>query len=122
MKQYPGGISVIALALLAGLTTAGAAQLNLTAAQKQTISQSVMNEKGQAAPAGFQAKIGATVPQTLALHTLPISVFSQVPAAKDYEFAKLQNNEILLVNPKDRQVAEIVMQPSSTTGQGRQGK
>jgi hypothetical protein len=117
MKQ----ISVIALALFTAVATAGAVQLNLTAAQKQTISQSVMNQKGEAAPTGFRAKIGATVPQTLALHTLPISVFSQVPAAKDYQFAKLQNNEVLLVSPKDRQVAEIIMQPS-TIGQGQQGK
>ena len=80
-----------------------------------------MNEKGQAAPAGFQAKIGVTVPQTLALQALPVSVFSQIPAAKDYQFVKLQNNEILVVNPKDRQVAEIVMQ-QGTAGQGSRGK
>jgi len=121
MKQCLNG-AAIALALLGTVGLANAAQLNLTSAQKQTIMQNVMSEKGQAAPAGFQAKIGATVPQMLALHALPISVFSQVPAAKDYEFAKLQNNEILLVNPKDRQVAEIVMPQSGTTGQGQQRK
>ena len=33
--------------------------------------------------------------------------------AKEYEHAKLQNKEGLLINPKDRRVAEIIMQPST---------
>lgn len=38
----------------------------------------------------------------------------QIPAAKDYEFAKLQNNDVLLINPKDRQVAEVIAHQSTT--------
>ena len=49
------------------------------------------------------------------------AISKEMPAVKDYEFAKLQNNEVLLINPKDRQVAEIIMQ-QSTTGQGSRGK
>jgi len=48
------------------------------------------------------------------LHALPANVESQVPATKVYEYAKLQNNEVLLINPKDRHVAEIIMPPSTT--------
>jgi len=111
--------TAIALSLLGAATVANAAELNLTTAQKQTIYQSVKNEKSQPMPAGFQARPGATVPQTVELHALPISVASQWPASKDYQFAKMQNNEVLLVSPKDRHVAEIVMQPGTTTGQGK---
>lgn len=111
-------VTTIGLALIGSAGLAGAAQLNLTSAQKQTIVQGVASEKGETAPSGFQAKIGEKVPQSLSMHQLPSNVTNQVSAAKGYEYAKLQNNEVLLVNPKDRQVAEIIM-PSSTTGSAR---
>jgi hypothetical protein len=37
---------------------------------------------------------------------------------KGYEYAKLQNNEVLLIDPKDRQVAEIITH-ESTTGRAK---
>jgi hypothetical protein len=110
--------TAIALALIGSVGLAGAAQLNLTSAQKQSIFQSVASEKGQTAPSGFQARLGEKVPQSLSMHQLPGSVTSRVSAAKEFEYAKLQNNEVLLINPKDRQVAEIIM-PSGTTGSAK---
>jgi hypothetical protein len=104
----------ITLALVGSAGLASAAQLNLSAAQKQTIFQSVASEKGQTAPSGFQAKLGEKAPQSLSMHQLPGSVTGQIPTAKDYEYAKLQNNEVLLISPKDRQVAEVIMPPSTT--------
>jgi len=110
--------TTVAVALIGGVGLAGAAQLNLTSAQKQTIWQSVASEKGQTAPSGFQVRLGEKVPQSLSMHQLPSSATSQVSAAKDFEYAKLASNEVLLINPKDRQVAEIIM-PSTTTGSAR---
>jgi len=106
--------TTIFLALIGTVGLAGAAQLNLTSAQKQTIFQSVASEKGQTAPSGFQAKLGEKVPQSVSMHQLPSSATGQVSAAKEYEYAKLQNNEVLLINPKDRQVAEIIMPPTGS--------
>jgi hypothetical protein len=91
------------------------ADLNLTPLQKQTIMQSVQSEKGQPAPAGFQPKVGASVPQSMTMQQLPPNVTTEVPAAKGLEYTKLDNNEILLIDPKDRRVADIIM-PSGTTG------
>jgi len=48
------------------------------------------------------------------MHQLPGGATNQVSAAEDYEWAKLQNNEVLLINPKDRLVAAIIMPPSTT--------
>lgn len=107
--------AAIAAAFLGSVGLATAAELNLTSQQKQTIMQSVQNEKGQSAPSGFHATVGAMVPQSMTLHQLPSNVTNQVPAAKGFEFTKLENNEILLIDPKDRRVAEIIM-PSGTTG------
>jgi hypothetical protein len=106
--------TTITLALAGSVGLAAAAQLSLSSGQKQTIYQSVASEKGQAVPSGFQAKLGQKVPQSLTMHQLPASATNQVGAAKDFEYAKLQNNEVLLINPKDRQVAEIIMPPSTT--------
>jgi hypothetical protein len=107
--------AAVAAAVLGSLTVAAAAEINLTAQQKQAIMQSIQSEKGQPAPAGFQPRIGAPVPQSMTLRQLPSNITMQVPAAKELEFAKLENNEILLIDPKDRRVADIIM-PSGTTG------
>lgn len=113
MNQGLRGIT-IALVLAGSAGLAVGAQLNLTPAQQQTIYQSVASEKGQATPVGFQVKVGEKVPQSLSMHELPSSATGQVSSAKGYEYAKLQNNEVLLINPKDRQVEEVIMPPSTT--------
>ncbi len=107
--------AAVVAAFLGSVAVAGAAELNLTTQQKQAIMQSVQGEKGQPAPAGFQPRIGAQVPSSMSMRQLPSQVTAQVPNAREYEFAKLDNNEILLIDPKDRRVAEIIA-PSGTTG------
>jgi hypothetical protein len=98
-----------------GTVAAASAELNLTPQQKQTIMESVQREMGQPTPSGFEPKVGATVPQSVLMHQLPPTVATEIPAAKGLEYAKLNNNEILLIDPKDRRVANIIA-PSSTTG------
>lgn len=117
-KLLRGTAFALALVGSVGIATAAEHALNLTSAQKHTIYQSVMNEKGQTAPSSFRASIGAKVPSSLTLHQLPSNVASQIPAAKSFDYAKLQNNEVLLVNPKNREVAEMIA-PSSTTGSSK---
>ena len=107
--------SAITAAFLGSIAVATAAELNLTAQQKQTILQSVQTEKGQPAPAGFLPRVGASVPQSMSMRRLPSNVTTQVPLTKDLEYTILDNNEVLLIDPKDRRVAEIIM-PSGTTG------
>jgi hypothetical protein len=46
---------------------------------------------------------------------LPSSATTQIPAARNLQFAKLDSNEVLLIDPQDRRVAEIIM-PSGSTG------
>jgi hypothetical protein len=109
--------NLIAVAFLGvgSIGIASAAELNLTAVQKQTIVQGVQSEKGQPAPVGFLPKVGASLPQSVSTRPLPSNVTTQVPGAKDLQYVKLITNEILLVEPKDRRVAEIIT-PSGTTG------
>jgi len=100
-------VTAIGLALVGSAGLTGAAQLNLTSAQKQTIAQGVASERGETAPSGFLAKIGEKVPQSLSMHQLPSSVTNQVSAAKGYEYAKLQN-QVVVVDPKTRKVIGTV--------------
>jgi len=104
----------VVAAFLGSVAVATAAELNLTAQQKQSIMQSVLSEKGQPA-AGFQPRVGTAIPQSMSMHQLPSSVTTQVPATKDLEYIKLDNNTVLLIDPKDKRVAEIIT-PSGTTG------
>ncbi len=107
--------SALTAAFLGSLVGVAAAELNLTTQQKQDIAMAVQAEKAQPAPAGFQPRVGATVPQSLALRPLPASVTTQVPAAREFQFAKLDTNSVLLIDPKDRRVADIIVS-SDTTG------
>jgi hypothetical protein len=104
----------MAAAFLGSFVAAAAAELNLTTQQRQDIAQSVQSERTQTAPAGFQPRIGAAVPQSMSLRPLPASVAAHVPVARDLQFAKLDTNEVLRID-RDRRVADIIM-TSGTTG------
>jgi len=115
MRSVYRNVVAVAFLGLGSIGVASAADLNLTAAQKQNIVQSVQGEKGQSAPAGFLPKVGVSMPQSVSLRPLPPNVAAQVPGAKDLQYVKLETNEILLIEPKDRRVAGIIA-PSGTTG------
>jgi hypothetical protein len=114
MRNIYRNVVAVAFLGLGSIGVATGAELNLTAAQKQTIVQSVQSEKGQPAPAGFLPKVGASMPRSVSLRHLPSNIAAQVPGAKDLKYVKLDTNEILLVQPKHRRVADIIM-PSDTT-------
>jgi len=115
MRSVYRNVVAVAFLGLGSIGVASAADLNLTAAQKQTIVQSVQSEKGQPAPAGFLPKVGASMPQSVSLRPLPSNIAAQVPGVKDLQYVKLATNEVLLIEPKDRRVAGIIT-PSGTTG------
>jgi hypothetical protein len=107
--------SAIAAAFLGSVVAAASAELNLTAQQKQMIAQGVQADIGQPPPVGFLPRVGASVPQSMSMRQLPSNVTAQVPAARDLQYSKLDSNEVLLIDPKDRRVAEIISS-SGTTG------
>jgi hypothetical protein len=106
--------SAVVAAFLGSVAVATAAEVNLTAQQKQSIMQSMQGEPGQST-AGFQPRVGTSVPQSMTMQPLPSNVTAQVPATKDLGYVKLDNNMVLLIDPKDRRVADIIT-PSGTTG------
>jgi hypothetical protein len=72
----------------------------------QDIAEHATKEKS---PAGFTAKVGAVVPNTLMTYPVPISTSKKVPELRRYQYALLDSNRLLIVNPDDNKVADVVM-------------
>jgi hypothetical protein len=86
----------------------GVPDLKLTAAQKQTIYSSISNQKQkETAPATFRAVVGAVVPSSVELQPLPKTLVDLMPELKDYEFAMV-TNQVLLVHPKSKQIVDVI--------------
>jgi hypothetical protein len=95
-------------------------QLSLTPAQKQTIRQGLTNEQTQTTP-GSQGQVGSKAPGSVTPHSLPSNVMNQVPATKNLLFVKLPDR-ILLIDPDNKLVTQIVTDDnSSTTGSNTGG-
>ena len=87
---------------------AGVPNLNLTAAQKQTIYSSISSQKQkETAPPSFHVAVGAVVPGSVELQALPKTIVDLIPDLKDYQYAMVAN-QVLLVDPKNKQVVEII--------------
>jgi Protein of unknown function (DUF1236) len=109
-------IAVAASVLLAGVTAASAATmaprasdaLNLTSAQQKTAWNDINKSATiQKPPASFNAETGAVVPGTLKIAPVPSKAASDVTALRPYDFAMVQG-KLLIVNPSDRKVAEVI--------------
>jgi Protein of unknown function (DUF1236) len=84
------------------------AHANFTTAQKQTIYQSTAKtQKNNAAPVGFRAAVGALVPSSVELASVPATVAELMPQTKGLE-AGLVEGEVILVDPQDRKVITVV--------------
>jgi len=86
----------------------GAAPLDLTAAQKQTIYQSVSKtQNNNAAPTGFPTRVGAVVPTGIRLAPVPATIVELVPQTKGLE-AALVEGEVVLVEPQGKRVVAVI--------------
>ena len=122
-------LAVAAVALLSGVSVAVAAgssmskentaksastsmlkdKLSLTSKQQTTAWQDISKQATkEKAPARFEAKIGAAVPSAVMTYPVPTTVSSRVPVLRGYQYALLQNNRLLIVNPHDKKVADVI--------------
>lgn len=108
--------ATMAVVLAAGMSAGFAAtSMNLTNQQKQSIQQSLMSEPAQSQPNGFTAQLGKKVPSSVKLNKVPSQLAQKVPSVKNDDYAKFRNNEIVIVNPNNREIMAVIGQ-SSTTG------
>jgi hypothetical protein len=82
--------------------------IGLTASHKQIIYDNIAGEQEQVMSGDPQLTVGSTVPDTFVLNTMPIAVKDQIGLLKDYKFVKLAADKILIVDPANRKVVDIV--------------
>lgn len=81
--------------------------LSLTSAQEKLAWRDLSRGESQREPSNFTASAGTTVPNDVRLRPIPRKVASQIPTLKPYRYARLRN-EILIVNPTDKRVADVI--------------
>jgi hypothetical protein len=100
--------ATIGLAVAQDINPATAPDLKLSTDQKHTIYLSISNQKQrETAPLSFRAAVSATVPPSVDLQPLPKTIVDLMPQMKDYEYAMVAN-QVLLVDPKSKQVVEVL--------------
>jgi hypothetical protein len=112
--------------LLSGVTAASAADmgassshstmgqkasdsLNLDTVQQKAAYRDLSNVPNakQNPPSGFNAIVGAVVPNTLKIQPVTQTAWNAVPSLQPYDFAIVQG-KLLIVNPSDKKIAEVI--------------
>ena len=82
--------------------------LSLSDAQRKLAWQDLyMDSLNQDTPAGFNAVVGASVPNTIVIAPVTAQAGSDVPALKPYAFAMVQK-KLVIVNPGNRKIADVI--------------
>ena len=113
--------AAILLALIAvpafAQTTGNAAPspgIGLTADHKRAIYGEIGNEPPRRLPDGSQIAIGAEIPDSLMLNEMPVSLKDKVGLLRDFKFAKLPDETIVIVDPAARRIVDIVTKGDAT--------
>jgi hypothetical protein len=111
-------ISIAAALALAPIATSSLAQTNgaaapapgigLTADHKRTIFSEVGQEPARPIPEGSPVAIGAEIPDSMMLNEMPVTVKDKVGVLRDFKFAKLPDETIVIVDPAKRRIVDIV--------------
>lgn len=82
--------------------------LELTAAQKQTIYSSArnLNMKNET-PSNFQPIVGANIPVDLELQPMPKTIAEIVPSTRDYQIVMI-SNQLVIADPQSHKVIEVI--------------
>jgi len=92
-------------------TTSNASNLQgigLTASHKQIIYDNLAGERAQTPSGDPPFAVGSTIPDSLMLNEMPIAVKDQVGLLRDFKFVKLTSDNILIVDPANRKIVDII--------------
>jgi len=82
-------------------------QLALTQQQKSAILQAVGRDKSRTASVQFPTTVGAEVPPSINLYTLPDEAVNNNSEAKLYQFTVVQG-DVVIVDPTRMRVVEVI--------------
>ena len=123
MRKIVVHLTVVTVTLLSGVSVAAASggnnmskstsmpkdTLTLTSKQQKTAWLDISKHaKKENAPTHFTAKNGAIVPSSLTTYPVPKTVASKVPVLRQDQYALLGNEKLLIVNPNDKKVADVI--------------
>lgn len=91
---------------------APAPRLTLTAEQEYIIREIVLKDLDVQKEDSAPETIGDVVPDDVKLHPLPPDVTQKVPQARSHSFF-VKDDEIILVSPSDRRVADVIKKKST---------
>jgi hypothetical protein len=87
---------------------ASAPGIGLTPDHKRTIYRELEHETARRIPEGSRVVIGAEIPDSLMLSEMPVSVKDQIGLLRDFKFAKVVDETIIIVDPAKRQIVDMV--------------
>jgi hypothetical protein len=88
--------------------------IGLTPDHKRTIYSEVGQEPPRPIPEGSPVAIGAEIPDSLMLNEMPVSVKDKIGVLRDFKFAKLPDETIVIVDPAKRRIVDIVSKSDGT--------
>ena len=91
---------------------APAPRLTLTAEQEYIIREIVLKDLNVEKENSGPETVGDVVPDNVRLHPLPPDVTQKVPQARSHSFY-VKDDEIILVSPSDRRVADVIKKKST---------
>jgi len=82
--------------------------LQLTPVQRQTIYRTIVRERVVPAQPTVEYRVGARIPESVQLYTLPQEVAVEVPTIRAYKY-RVVNNRVVLIDPATSEVvAEVI--------------
>src|SRR5215216_7539797 len=92
--------------------------LDFSEAQRQTIVDAVLRQDShQATPKEFKPAMGGEVPPAVNIHGLPRPLVYEIPALKEYMYAHL-DHEIVIVDAQGKKVAALIPLPDNRAHSG----
>ena len=82
--------------------------LELTPVQRRTIYRTIVRERLAPAEPTIEYRVGARLPDSVRLYSVPQEVAVEVPAIRSYKYMVV-NNRVVLVDPATSQVVEEVV-------------
>jgi hypothetical protein len=95
------------------VTEAKKPPLDLTEEQKKVVIEAVVERKAhQPSPKEFKPELGATVPRAVDIHSMPPRLATEVPVLKEYMYAHL-DHDIVIVDALHKKVVALIPLPAN---------
>lgn len=100
-------VAVPASAALFASHAKAADSLTLSSQEQKTAWNDLNSAAASNAPSSFQPSTSSALPSTVTVHAIPSKTAAAVPALGAYDYAKV-NGKLLIVNPHDMMIAEVI--------------